>query len=176
MTIKPRYVLATAAGIVSLLVTSASATAEPVAHTQSAPRVAPPATTSSALLGAPITATRIGSGKAAGNLITCTPNQQYPHASSHVLGTVNVVTTVSCTEPVYDIGLDVALYRNGALVKDAGYKDFYANANAQNNAAEPCHNALYGSWTGLVVTFPPGYSPHTGSYYGFGPSKQITCP
>ena len=28
----------------------------------------------------------------------------------------------------------------------------------------------------MVVTFPPGYSPHTGSYYGFGPSNQITCP
>lgn len=111
----------------------------------------------------------------AADTITCTPQVQYPHKSTHVPGTVNVVVTLSCTKPVTRISIRAALYRNGNLVKDSGAKNVYGASFAQNNAAEPCHTATYTGWMSYFVNFPPGYTPPTGSSSGFGPSRPITC-
>jgi hypothetical protein len=107
--------------------------------------------------------------------IVCTPNVQNPHNSSHVHGTVNVVVTLACTSAVTKIGIRAALYRNGLLVKDSHEKDFFGARFAQNNAAEPCHNATYQGWMSYIVVFPPGYVPPTGSSSGFGNAVRITC-
>ena len=112
---------------------------------------------------------------AAADVITCTPNVQNPHNSSHVNGTVNVVVTLSCTAPVTYISIRAALYRNGSLVKDSGSKTVYGTSSAQNNAAEPCHNATYQGWMSYYVQFPPGYTPPSGSSQGFGNAVAIVC-
>lgn len=108
-------------------------------------------------------------------VITCTPNVQSPHNSTHVPGTVNVVVTLSCTAPVPRISIRAALYRNGNLVKDSGAKDVLGARSAQNNAAEPCHAATYQGWMSYFVQFPAGYVPPTGASSGFGPTRSITC-
>ncbi len=107
--------------------------------------------------------------------ITCTPQVQYPHKSTHVPGTVNVVVTLTCTAPVSGINIRAALYRNGALVSDSGQKSFSGTSFASHNAAEPCHNATYQGWMSYGVAFPPGYVPPTGASSGFGPVVNITC-
>jgi len=112
---------------------------------------------------------------AADSVITCTPNVQNPHNSTHVGGTVNVVVTLSCTSAVPYISIRAALYRNGALVKDSGAKAVYGSAFAQNNAAVTCSSATYQGWMSYYVEFPPGYSPASGASSGFGNSVYITC-
>lgn len=126
-------------------------------------------------LSGTVTATITGTNLSSANVITCTGQAQYPHKSSHVPGTVNVVATVSCTAAVTSIGIRAALYRNGALVKDSGAKYVYGTSFAQNNAAETCHNATYQGWMSFTVTFPPGYSPATGAGSDWGSSVSITC-
>jgi hypothetical protein len=117
------------------------------------------------------------SAKSAGTatVITCTPIVQNPHKSTHVPGTVNVVVTMSCTAPVSEIWVDAALYRNGGLVAESGYRVFYSTAYGSNNAAEPCHTASYIGWGGFGVLFPPGYVPQWATTSGFGNSVYITC-
>jgi hypothetical protein len=129
-----------------------------------------------ALVAMPITAARPGTRNGARqNVITCTPNVQNPHNSTHVPETVNVVVTISCTSPVTELDVDAALYRNGSLVAQSGYKSFHGASYAQNNAAVPCQNATYQGWGGFYVVFPPGYDPPTGSTSGFGNAVSITC-
>lgn len=123
-----------------------------------------------------ITATSSTPGQTgAAAVITCTPNVQSPHNSTHVPGTVNVVVTLSCTGAVPRIGIRAALYRSGNLVKDSGTKNVYGARSAQNNAAETCHRATYQGWMSYVVQFPAGYVPPTGASSGFGPTRAITC-
>jgi hypothetical protein len=111
----------------------------------------------------------------ASSVITCTPNVQNPHNSTHVGGTVNVVVTLSCTGVVPYISIRAALYRNGALVKDSGAKAVYGSSFAQNNAAVACSSATYQGWMSYYVEFPAGYSPPSGASSGFGNSVPITC-
>ncbi len=107
--------------------------------------------------------------------ITCTPNVQNPHNSSHVNGTINVVVTLTCTAPVSQINIRAALYKNGTLVKDSGQKTFNGTASAQNNAAVPCSNGTYQGWMSYGVAFPAGYTPPTGASSGYGNAVSITC-
>jgi hypothetical protein len=106
--------------------------------------------------------------------ITCTPNVQNPHKSTHVPGTVNIVATISCTAPVPTLQVNAALYYNGLLAAQSGYNNV-AGSYAQNNAAVPCANGTYQGWGGFVVVFPPGYTPPSGTTSGFGNAVSITC-
>lgn len=134
-----------------------------------------PATTGLASSSASATRPHHAAPALAEDVITCTPNVQNPHNSTHVGGTVNVVVTLSCTGVVPYISIRAALYRNGALVKDSGAKAVYGSSFAQNNAAVTCSSATYQGWMSYYVEFPPGYSPATGSSSGFGNSVYITC-
>lgn len=107
--------------------------------------------------------------------ITCTPQVQNPHNSTHVNGTVNVVVTLKCTSAVPRINIRAGLYRNGNLVKDSNQKTVYNSSSAQNNAAVPCRNGRYQGWMAYSVLFPSGFNPPTGASSGFGNQVQITC-
>ncbi|WP_162940150.1 hypothetical protein [Gryllotalpicola protaetiae] len=106
---------------------------------------------------------------AAAASITCTINVQNPHGSTHVSGTVNVVSTVSCTAPVASITQQTALYKTtgnswwGTKVTKA------ATSSAQSNASASCTVAP-GNFYGTAVTsivWPPGFSgPQPPSAYG----------
>lgn len=138
--------------------------------------VTPPTNSITTATWPSLTATSSTPGQfGAAAVITCTPNVQSPHNSTHVPGTVNVVVTLSCTAPVPYISIRAALYRSGSLVKDSGAKSVYGARSAQNNAAEPCHGATYQGWMSYVVQFPAGYVPPTGASSGFGPTRAITC-
>jgi hypothetical protein len=120
------------------------------------------------------------SAAAAGDPIVCTPNVQDPHPSSHVPGTVNVVVTVSCTEPVAQIRVEAALYLQNPtdqmwyLQSTSDVATFNDTVAAQNNAAAPCQDGNWAGWMWFSVTFYDGY---TGQSQGFGPrTTTITCP
>lgn len=112
---------------------------------------------------------------AVGDVITCIPNVEYPHNSSHVNGTVNVVVTIGCTKVVPEISIRAALYFNGLLGAESTGHNVFGNNFAQDNAAVPCQNGTYQGWMSYVVFFPPGYTPPTGSSSGFGAAVTITC-
>jgi len=118
---------------------------------------------------------RPGGRATAADTIVCTPTVQNPHKSTHVPGTVNVVVTLSCTQPVPGINIRAALYLNGLLVKDSGQKTVNNSAFAQHNAAVPCQSGTYQGWMSYGVLFPPGYVPPTGASSGFGNVVSITC-
>lgn len=115
------------------------------------------------------------------NIIDCSTDFQVPHKSTHDPTTVNVVAKVTCTQAVPKISVDVALYRNGALVAQSGYQSASNTTSKQVNAAAACINDLYGSWRGFTIVFPSGYVPQTASWppssdisLGFGPANQVT--
>jgi hypothetical protein len=152
----------------------AVATAPPVAP----PTLPAPPKTAPNKPGNPAVATPTPTGvgpQVSTPVITCSANVQNPHNSSHVNGTVNVVVTLLCTATVPQINIRAALYRNGVLVKDSGQRTINNNVVAQNNAAEPCHNATYQGWMSYGVLFPPGYTPQTGASSGFGNVVNIIC-
>lgn len=162
-------ILGTLAGAVLL---AGAATTPASAAGGVAPDAASPSSVRAAATQAQAVSSTVSGARAA---ITCTPQVQYPHKSTHVPGTVNVVVTLSCTAPVSGINIRAALYRNGALVRDSGQKTVSGTSFASHNAAEPCHNATYQGWMSYGVAFPPGYVPPTGASSGFGPVVNITC-
>lgn len=100
-----------------------------------------------------------GAGSVSPNAaITCKVQIQNPHNSSHVRGTVNVVTTVKCTARVADIKLNVQLYRNGRQVASRGFNRAGVNS-LKGNAAHACSSGNYQGRAQVTVTFPPGYRP-----------------
>jgi hypothetical protein len=104
--------------------------------------------------------------------IVCQPVLHNPHKSTHVPGTVNVVGDVTCTAPVAEIKLMVAIYYNGALTNQSPFTSFPHTAFAQNNAAADCQDGTWRGWVYTTVTF---YSGYVGSSSGFGPTADITC-
>lgn len=89
--------------------------------------------------------------------IVCTAIIGYPHASTHKPGTVNIVAQVTCTAPVADIVIGVALKRNGSIVGNSGSCAKIAASKLKCNAWEPCRSgALYGGVANATITPPPG--------------------
>lgn len=130
-------------------------------------------------VGAPVIALGmlVGAGPtnaAAQTVISCTLAIQNPHNSTHVIGTVNVVATWTCTEPVSSLAMTVSLFLDGVLVAQMSFSNA-GQAFLQGNAAQTCvPGAYFGQATGTVV-FPPGYDPPEGSGTVQSPTILITC-
>jgi hypothetical protein len=82
---------------------------------------------------------------------------------------------MSCNGTVNSVYIRAALYRNHVKVSDTGGVYKGSTAWAQTNAAIGCKNGLYQGWGGAQFISPPGYSPPSGSSYGWGPEAYITC-
>lgn len=113
-------------------------------------------------------------------IITCSGKVNYPHASSHVPGTVNVTDTISCNDVVASIVLRTYLWQRfddiyeivgrGSTTK---YNTTYANGNA---ASTNCVDTQYYGEGTVTVTAPPGYSPATIQQTAYSPYVTIACP
>lgn len=107
--------------------------------------------------------------------ITCTAQIQYPHNSSHVPGTVNVVATVSCDAPVTSINMTVNLYYNAVQVASQSFSTA-GSAFLQGNAAQdPCLPGAYQGTASGTIVFPPGYVPSPQSFDIASPVVPISC-
>lgn len=113
---------------------------------------------------------------AAATVIGCNVSVQNAHGSTHVTGTINVVSTVSCTAPVTSLRQQTALYKVGAgswwgtAVTKAGV------SSIQSNAATSC-SAAPGQFYGAAVTsivWPPGYTGTTGGD-NYGNTTSVNC-
>jgi hypothetical protein len=94
--------------------------------------------------------------------ITCTAIANNPHNSSHVGGTVNFVGSIKCTAPVASLRMTVSLHWDG-YVQGSKSNSNAGKASLSNNVAAACTS---GGWQGSTVgtvTFPAGYTPHSGT-------------
>ena len=106
--------------------------------------------------------------------ITCTIRANNPHRSTHVPGTVNATTTVTCSYTVEKISIGQALYRGGWIVKSSSATSTW-RTNARSNAAVTCAAGSYLNDSTAVVTFPLGYAPRILSGGDRSVSVSIRC-
>lgn len=90
--------------------------------------------------------------------INCVISTQNPHESSHLLGTVNVVGSVSCNLPVAGIGLTVALYDSGVLVSTSSGGTGPTTYYSLNASTSTCVPGIYQGMTTANIVPPPGYA------------------
>lgn len=128
--------------------------------------------------GAVVTITSTAPGTdAAGTqqVITCTIATHNPHHSSHVPGTINVVSQVSCSAPVASINGGVALWRNVTTLAATGGNSNVLSASLQMNAATPCVSGSYDAFGTAVIVFPAGFQPPTGEVGAWSNVVNLTC-
>lgn len=126
---------------------------------------------------APVGAARVQpiAAIAGSRVIVCRPNVQQPHNSSHVRGTINVVSTVTCTQAVASIAVRTALYRNRKRVRMTGARYFPNSRLGANNAAVPCRPGTYLGAMSWTVRFPPGYVPAVVTRLAWGDTRKLSC-
>jgi hypothetical protein len=105
--------------------------------------------------------------------ITCNLNVQHPHGSTHVAGTINVVTTISCGAPAAQLRLATSLIRTSPsyIQWHAATKYNYGQSFLQNNRSTSCSYGPgnFRGWGWGTITPPPGYTlsgPADYDYYG----------
>lgn len=109
--------------------------------------------------------------------ITCTHSVQYPHASTHVNGTINVVAGVTCTSTMSRIYIRTWLHKSGGSTWPGAPRDWLVTSSVSANAATDCSNGpgtFYGSST--TELYPPaGYTPTYATLTNTGASVWVKC-
>ncbi len=110
--------------------------------------------------------------------ITCTlyANQRV-HNSTHVGGTVNWVTTLSCTAPVAKIKVTPTLFPPipFAIITGAPAIETGVIGITTNVATTYCGNGNYHGSATATVTWPPNYTPSPQTWTATGNNYFITC-
>ena len=70
--------------------------------------------------------------------ITCTASVQWPHGSTHVSGTINVVSSVNCSQTMNEIYQMTYLYRTDGAYWPGKPFDKFNVKSGQSNAATSC--------------------------------------
>jgi hypothetical protein len=123
---------------------------------------------------AKLSATRPARGLAGTtSTITCALTIDYPHASSHVPETANVVAHWRCTAPVSSLSMDVQLYY-GVFEVGTGHSSNCCSSSLNGNAAANCLTGTYYGYVQGTVVFPPGYTPSS-AYRTNESSAYVTC-
>lgn len=91
-------------------------------------------------------------------VITCNAVSDYPHKSTHVPGTVNVIGRGVCDYPVGAIDVVTGLFR-GYTVVGTGSRYQTNVASLSASAATPCVSGSYIGVADVIFYAPPGYSP-----------------
>jgi hypothetical protein len=97
-----------------------------------------------------------------------------PHKSTHVPGTVNVISWVRCNRPVDRIEMTLGLALNGVELK----RDTFANSGSaylEGNVAVPCVSGTYNGSAVATITFPAGAFPRTGNGNAGSGDVNIIC-
>lgn len=107
--------------------------------------------------------------------ITCTITVQNPHKSSHVPGTINVISRVQCTAPVAGIASALGLYWNYSTLVSSNSATNTGVAALQINTTTPCVNGTYDALGLATIFFPAGYTPPTGDIGAWSSAVSIAC-
>lgn len=109
--------------------------------------------------------------------IVCTASVQYPHGSTHVSGTINVVSSVNCSTVMNEIYQQTRLYKSGGGSWLGLPFDRFNVSYGSSNAATACSNGpgtFYG--TAYTILYPPaGYFPSRGTMESAGASNWVKC-
>ncbi|WP_141977688.1 hypothetical protein [Saccharothrix saharensis] len=108
-------------------------------------------------------------------VITCNAISDYPHNSSHVPGTINVVGRGVCDYPVGSIDVVTGLFRGGTTVVGTGARVQANVASLSAPASAPCVAGSYIGVADVIFTAPPGYYPPAIRLVGQSPSVSISC-
>lgn len=124
-----------------------------------------------------ITSTAPGTdGAGTQQVISCSIATHNPHHSSHVPGTINVVSQVTCTAPVASITGTVALFRDITTLAATGSGSNAGMAFLQMNAAtSTCVSGLYDAFGSATIVFPPGFNPPSGQIGAWSNLVSLTC-
>ncbi|MFE2754902.1 hypothetical protein ACFXGA_23165 [Actinosynnema sp. NPDC059335] len=118
-------------------------------------------------------------GEAAGTsgppVITCNAISDYPHNSSHVPGTINVVGRGVCDYAVGSIDVVTGLFRGGTTVVGTGARVQANVASLSAPASAPCAAGSYIGVADVIFTAPPGYYPPAIRLVGQSPSVSLSC-
>lgn len=106
--------------------------------------------------------------------VICNLRLDYPHSSSHVDGTVNVESQVTCNTPVTGITLLLQLYYNGS-VANSSINENVGAASLYNQVAAPCINGGWQAHAEALVIFPPGVTPPSAYESQDTPPLTIDC-
>jgi hypothetical protein len=106
--------------------------------------------------------------------IWCNVRVDYPHNSSHVDGTVNVQSQVTCDATVIGITLLLQLYYNGS-VAHSNINENAGQASLYNQVAAPCVNGSWQAHAEAQVFFPPGVTPPSAYQSQDSPPISIDC-
>lgn len=121
-----------------------------------------------------LSATRPGRSPASTtSTITCTLTIDYPHASTHVPKTANVVAHWRCTAPVSSLSMDVQLYY-GPFEVGTGHSANCCSSSLNGNAAASCLTGTYYGYVQGTAVSPPGYTPSS-VYRTNESSAYVTC-
>jgi len=110
--------------------------------------------------------------------INCTLSVQYPHSSSHVAGTVNDISNVSCNAPVAGLAMTLALYYwNGSAwgLESSSTNGNVGQASLTTQTAAPCVSGIWEGLANAAGAAPPGYYPPTATATSASPPVSISC-
>lgn len=111
------------------------------------------------------------------SVIFCGLKTDYPHGSTHVSGTINVVARVTCDSPVTSLGVTVRLLRS-EVSKGDHYEYNAGSASVSSNKAISCLGNSPGNFRGdsnAAITPPPGYTPTYQVLYHSSPTVPVAC-
>lgn len=124
----------------------------------------------------PMAADASATGGPGGVTITCSLHVHYPHGSTHVGGTNNVVADVTCDAPVPAISMNVGLRD---LTNDrahySGVETDWNTAYSTGNAALPCQPGTYQGVATATVIFPVGFQPSVETAEAASVTRSLTC-
>lgn len=109
-------------------------------------------------------------------VITCTIKAGYPHASTHVNGTINTVGTLSCTSAVRSLSITHVLYR-GSTEEGRAPGSNKGVASISKNVAVSCAlgPATFQSQAGGGIIPPVGFVPTSGQVFNSSPEIYLAC-
>jgi hypothetical protein len=114
-------------------------------------------------------------GQAATNaVIVCNLTIDYPHASSHVPETVNVVAHWNCDHAMSSLEMDVYLDYGGIQVGHGHSQNTLSSSLNGNAASNGCLDGLYDGYASGSAIAPPGYTPSAQTGY-VSSSAYVTC-
>lgn len=164
-----RLAAGTGALVIAAAVAAATVPAADAAVTSRAAVVAPAAARAQARAAAniPSVAAKHQASAIICHMVFQGANGGLPHHSGHFPGSINVRVRVTCTKPVTSILGYVVLFqisKKGKILRRTPPRKFDSTGRgaANGNAALGCKPGYYEGESVALVTFPPGYTPHTG--------------
>lgn len=105
--------------------------------------------------------------------IKCNRSVDYPHASMHFPGTVNVVAHISCPTPLPRI--DVSILIVGPTGNTGTFSTLNAIAFEPHLATSNCIDGTYVATAIFTLWAPPGFSPPTRTFIESNGGNMVVC-